>query len=109
MITAPETPRRRSGSPTVELADDLASLRDDWERLADAGRNLFGTWEWSELWWRHFGGERPLRIAVSRDDDGEIAALVPLFVWSPTVHSVQAGPTGWRIPSGVRYCRCDHL
>ncbi|HEX2497047.1 MAG TPA: GNAT family N-acetyltransferase, partial [Gaiellaceae bacterium] len=30
----------------------------------------------------HYGGGRPLRIAVSREDDGEIAALVPLFVWS---------------------------
>ena len=71
MITAPETSRRRSGSPNVELADDLVSLQDDWARLADAGRNLFGTWEWSELWWRHYGGERPLRIAVTRDDDGD--------------------------------------
>jgi CelD/BcsL family acetyltransferase involved in cellulose biosynthesis len=82
VITAPETPRRRSRSPGVELADDLGPLREDWARLAEAGRNLFGTWEWSELWWRHYGGGRPLRIAVSRDDDGEIAALVPLFVWS---------------------------
>jgi CelD/BcsL family acetyltransferase involved in cellulose biosynthesis len=82
VITAPETPRRRSRSPGVEVADDLASLRDDWARLADDGRNLFGTWEWSELWWRHYGGGRPLRIAAARDDDGEIAALVPLFVWS---------------------------
>jgi CelD/BcsL family acetyltransferase involved in cellulose biosynthesis len=81
MITAPETPRRRSGSPSVELADDLEPLREDWTRLAEAGRNIFWTWEWSELWWRHYGDERRLRIAVSTDDD-EIAALVPLFVWS---------------------------
>lgn len=81
MITAPETPRRRSGSPSIELVEDLESVREDWDRLAEVGRNIFWTWEWTELWWRHYGDERPLRIAVSPDDD-EIAALVPLFVWS---------------------------
>ena len=81
MITAPETPRRRSGSASVGLVDDLEAVREDWGRLAEVGRNIFWTWEWSELWWRHYGDERPLRIAVSTDDD-EIAALVPLFVWS---------------------------
>jgi CelD/BcsL family acetyltransferase involved in cellulose biosynthesis len=82
VVTAPEAPQRQSGSPSVELADDLGPLREDWARLAEAGQNLFGTWEWSELWWRHYGGGRPLRIAVSRGGDGEITALVPLFAWS---------------------------
>jgi CelD/BcsL family acetyltransferase involved in cellulose biosynthesis len=43
---------------------------------------VFATWEWNELWWRHYGGGRSLRVAVSRDVDGEVDAIVPLFVWS---------------------------
>ena len=81
MITAPEAPGRQSGSPIMEFVDDLRPLREDWARLAESAGNLFATWEWSELWWRHYGGERPLCIAVLREDD-EIDALVPLFVWS---------------------------
>ena len=81
MITAPEAPPRKSGSPIVEFSDEPGALREDWARLADAAGNLFATWEWSELWWRHYGGDRPLRIAVMREDD-VIHALVPLFVWS---------------------------
>ena len=82
MITAPEAPQRPSGSPNIEFVEELHPLREDWIRLAEAARNVFATWEWSELWWSHYGGERPLRIALSRDDDDEIDALVPLFVWS---------------------------
>jgi CelD/BcsL family acetyltransferase involved in cellulose biosynthesis len=43
---------------------------------------VFATWEWHELWWRHYGGGRRLRLAVSRDGDGEVDAIVPLFAWS---------------------------
>jgi CelD/BcsL family acetyltransferase involved in cellulose biosynthesis len=79
--TAPGTLMRPAGSPSVELVDDLGSLRGDWPRLAAAGDNIFATWEWNELWWRHYGRGRPLQVAASRRD-GEVDAIVPLFVWS---------------------------
>jgi CelD/BcsL family acetyltransferase involved in cellulose biosynthesis len=66
----------------VEFFDTLDALREDWMRLAAASGNVFATWEWNELWWRHYGGGRPLRVAVSKLDDGPIDAIVPLFVWS---------------------------
>jgi CelD/BcsL family acetyltransferase involved in cellulose biosynthesis len=69
------------GSPRIEIVDGLPALRDDWSRLASASRNLFAAWEWNELWWRHYGRGRPLRIAVLRDGD-EVAAITPLYVWS---------------------------
>jgi CelD/BcsL family acetyltransferase involved in cellulose biosynthesis len=74
-------PTRRAGSPTVELFDRLDVLREDWTRLAEVSGNVFGSWEWSELWWRHYGRGRKLRIAVSQRD-GEVDAIVPLFIWS---------------------------
>jgi CelD/BcsL family acetyltransferase involved in cellulose biosynthesis len=49
--------------------------------LAAASANIFAAWEWNELWWRHYGRGRRLRVAVARRDD-EIEAIVPLFVWS---------------------------
>ncbi len=66
----------------MELVDRLDSLREDWTRLAAASGNLFAAWEWNELWCRHYGGGRRLRIAVSRSDDDVIDAIVPLFMWS---------------------------
>jgi CelD/BcsL family acetyltransferase involved in cellulose biosynthesis len=58
----------------------LDPLREDWTRLAAASGNVFATWEWNELWWRHYGRGRKLRVAVARRDD--VDAIVPLFVWS---------------------------
>jgi CelD/BcsL family acetyltransferase involved in cellulose biosynthesis len=81
--TAPETVRRADGRQSVELVDGFDSLRGDWTRLAEAGDNIFATWEWNELWWRHYGRGRRLRVVVSRRDDDEIDAIVPLFIWSP--------------------------
>jgi CelD/BcsL family acetyltransferase involved in cellulose biosynthesis len=75
--------RTRAADPRrVDVVDRLDSLREDWTRLAAASRNLFATWEWNELWWRHYGHGRRLRVVVSRRDDDEIDAIVPLFLWS---------------------------
>jgi CelD/BcsL family acetyltransferase involved in cellulose biosynthesis len=74
-----ETPR-----PTADLdvVDRLEPLREEWARLGESARNIFATWEWNELWWRHFGDGRPLRVGAIRDGDGDVEAIVPLFVWS---------------------------
>jgi CelD/BcsL family acetyltransferase involved in cellulose biosynthesis len=71
----------RRAEPTVDLADRLEPLRADWTRLATAAGNIFATWEWNELWWRHYGRGRRLRVAVSRRGE-EVETIVPLFVWS---------------------------
>jgi CelD/BcsL family acetyltransferase involved in cellulose biosynthesis len=73
---------RPASAPRVDLVDRLDSLREDWTRLAAASGNIFATWEWNELWWRHYGRGRTLRVAVKHRDDDEIDAIVPLFVWS---------------------------
>jgi CelD/BcsL family acetyltransferase involved in cellulose biosynthesis len=50
-----------------------------WTALALAGGNVFGTAEWCETWWRHFGGRRPLRLTALRRPDGSLAAVLPLY------------------------------
>jgi CelD/BcsL family acetyltransferase involved in cellulose biosynthesis len=81
-MTAPGSLTTRVGSPSVELVDSLDPLQGEWTRLAAADGNVFATWEWNDLWWRHYGRGRKLRVAVSRRDGVEINAIVPLFAWS---------------------------
>jgi len=73
---------RQAGPAHVDVVEGLDSLRDDWRRLADESGNVFATWEWNRLWWRHYGRGRPLRIAVSQRGGEPIEAVVPLFLWS---------------------------
>src|SRR5207244_9948881 len=48
--------------------------------LAERIGNVFATPEWLSLWWRHLGrrGEPPLERVRS---DGELVALLPLYLW----------------------------
>lgn len=62
------------------LSDSMAPLESAWRRLAARQANIFATWEWSELWWRHFGGRRPLRLLTMRNEGGEVSAIVPLYL-----------------------------
>ena len=54
---------------------ELAAFEDDWRALAEQGRNVFATWEWADIWWRHFSGDGELRVA---HEPGSY--LLPLFV-----------------------------
>lgn len=74
MATALLTPER----PVLESLPDFGAARDDWRRLAPATDNIFSTWEWAELWWRHFGRRGSLSLARVRAQDGTIAVL-PLY------------------------------
>jgi CelD/BcsL family acetyltransferase involved in cellulose biosynthesis len=40
--------------------------------------NIFSTWDWAEIWWRHFGKGRTLEIAAVIED-GEQVAVLPVY------------------------------
>jgi CelD/BcsL family acetyltransferase involved in cellulose biosynthesis len=65
----------------AEIVEDLESIREDWQRLALASRNIFSTWEWTTLWWRHFGPGRRRFVVACRRADGTVVAIVPLYLW----------------------------
>jgi CelD/BcsL family acetyltransferase involved in cellulose biosynthesis len=65
----------------LEEVDAPESLTAEWERLATASGNVFGTWDWLSLWWEHYGQGRPLRIVACRSEDGETVAILPLYMW----------------------------
>jgi CelD/BcsL family acetyltransferase involved in cellulose biosynthesis len=68
------------GEFTLDHIADIASIRDDWTRLADQAGNIFGTWEWADAWYRHLGEDSELAVGVARRADGTAASILPLFV-----------------------------
>jgi CelD/BcsL family acetyltransferase involved in cellulose biosynthesis len=45
----------------------LDALESAWRPLAERCGNVFGTWEWADVWWRHFGAGGELRARVIED------------------------------------------
>jgi len=66
----------------VEPIASLDAFRDEWSALAEAGGNVFSTWEWASTWWRHGGRDRPLLLHACRDAEGRLAAILPLYLAS---------------------------
>lgn len=64
---------------TVALFTDLALLREEWQRLAALTGSPFASWEWANIWWRHFGEGEP-RVLVVRDAAGAAIGIVPLYL-----------------------------
>jgi CelD/BcsL family acetyltransferase involved in cellulose biosynthesis len=75
-------PDRRADRVRIESIHDLEAARAEWASVAEASRNIFATWEWSAVWWRHFGHGRSLLTSFCRDEDGRMVAVLPLYVWS---------------------------
>jgi CelD/BcsL family acetyltransferase involved in cellulose biosynthesis len=65
----------------VERVEALEDVRDDWEALASATRNVFSTWEWASLWWKRFGEPRTLFAHACRSADGRPVGILPLYFW----------------------------
>jgi CelD/BcsL family acetyltransferase involved in cellulose biosynthesis len=65
---------------TLRLIPDLDQAREEWTPLAEESGNIFSTWEWNSLWWRHFGASRQL-LAFAYERAGSTVAMVPLYEW----------------------------
>lgn len=66
--------------------EDAREIDSEWDRLIDRlGGSLYMTARWCEVWWRHYGGGRELRlIAVLAGD--ELVGMLPLCIdrlWVP--------------------------
>src|SRR3954470_16404857 len=65
---------------TVELLESLEEAEDDWRQLAETTGNVFSSFEFAELWWRHFGaGGKTLRLFGVREHSGELLAVFPFY------------------------------
>lgn len=60
--------------------EEIADLREEWDRFVEGVcGDIFQTFDWCRVWWKHYGGRRKLRVLVFRQK-GEMVALFPLFL-----------------------------
>jgi CelD/BcsL family acetyltransferase involved in cellulose biosynthesis len=97
---------------TLHALSELASYRDEWDRLA--GDCTFRTWAWLSTWWRHYGSDgeaattaerrrgRELRVLLAIEQDALVGVL-PAYV----VRSLAQGAT-LRLLGDGEVCS-DHL
>jgi len=63
------------------ITKDISELEKAWGELFETSEhhNPFLSWEWCNIWWKHFGTNRRLMVlAIERD--GQIVSLAPLMV-----------------------------
>lgn len=72
------TGRRRSAQLRFSVVRELETARPAWTEVAARSGNLFGTWEWSSTWWRHFGSGHAPYVTVCHDAQGRAVAVVPV-------------------------------
>jgi CelD/BcsL family acetyltransferase involved in cellulose biosynthesis len=71
-----------STSDTLKLdyAPSFEAVRGEWDRLAQAGAGIFGTWEWATAWWSHFGDDSVPLLARCRAG-GRTLGVLPMYAW----------------------------
>jgi CelD/BcsL family acetyltransferase involved in cellulose biosynthesis len=77
--------RPEPASPEPLRVEPIASLdvvHEEWSALAEAGGNVFSSWEWASIWWRHRARDRPLILHACRDAGGRLGAILPLYLAS---------------------------
>jgi CelD/BcsL family acetyltransferase involved in cellulose biosynthesis len=73
-------PVRKRARGRVEPVESLDSVREEWSALAAETGNIFATWEWTSIWWRHFGRGRELLAQACYSPDGSLFAILPLYL-----------------------------
>jgi CelD/BcsL family acetyltransferase involved in cellulose biosynthesis len=59
--------------------DDFDALEQEWNELAwVSDTHIFQTYEWSRIWWKHFGTSKKLHI-VAVYTGNKLAGIAPLF------------------------------
>jgi len=80
--------------------DDAAQLREAWDALVErVGGDLFSTFDWCAIWWKHFGRGRRLELHAAWSGS-DLVAVLPMFR-----ETIGWGPVGLRV---VRVVGCDH-
>jgi CelD/BcsL family acetyltransferase involved in cellulose biosynthesis len=96
----------RSRPPVVEDAcvtasvvtsfEDAGPSREEWDEfILDVGGDVYLSYDWCRIWWRHYGKGRNLRLFVFRQD-GRLVGLAPMFI-----ERIWLGPVTIRIAKRV--------
>jgi CelD/BcsL family acetyltransferase involved in cellulose biosynthesis len=70
-----------NGATDLERLPSLDDAEGDWRALAPQTENVFASWEWGSIWWRHFGEGREPLVTRCSDENGNVVALLPLYLW----------------------------
>lgn len=78
----------------ISTYEDILKLERKWRDLfKNSGTdNIFTSWEWCMLWWKHFGKTEKLMV-LTVEDNGEIIGIAPLMIikgnyltlWKPII------------------------
>jgi CelD/BcsL family acetyltransferase involved in cellulose biosynthesis len=68
----------RAVATEIDSLAATAGLRGHWDDLALSAANVFSTWEWTSVWWRHLGRRGTPAVSLLRDRSGRELALLPL-------------------------------
>jgi CelD/BcsL family acetyltransferase involved in cellulose biosynthesis len=62
-------------------AAEFTAIRERWNELLSHSNsnNIFLTWEWISVWWKHFGANKQLRIMLIWEND-LLIGIAPLYI-----------------------------
>lgn len=65
---------------TFTSFEEAHAIAPEWDALAAAlNGSLYLTFAWCEVWWRHYGASRELRVVAVRSRD-ELVGVLPFFI-----------------------------
>jgi CelD/BcsL family acetyltransferase involved in cellulose biosynthesis len=73
-------PTRQVSLEIFDSFEDAETVGREWDALvSELGGSLYTTFRWCEVWWRHYGAGRELRLIVARAGD-ELVGVLPFFL-----------------------------
>ena len=76
--------------------EDASISRKQWDQFVlDLGGDLYITFDWCRVWWRHYGGNRQLQVYVFRSGT-RLVGLAPMFI-----ERIRLGPVTLKIAKRV--------
>jgi CelD/BcsL family acetyltransferase involved in cellulose biosynthesis len=76
--------------------EDAGLSREEWDQFVlDVGGDVYSSYDWCRIWWRHYGQGRNLRLFVFRQEN-RLVGLAPMFI-----ERIWLGPVTIRIAKRV--------
>jgi len=103
MISLDAPPRmvEKSDAPEFAVAvydsfEDASVGREEWDKFVqDVGGDIYVSYDWCRIWWRHYGQGRQLRLFIFREGR-HLVGLAPMFI-----ERLRLGPVSIKIAKRV--------
>lgn len=60
--------------------EDATLLREEWDQfVVEVGGDVYLSFDWCRIWWRHYGEGRSLRLFIFRRED-RLIGIAPMFI-----------------------------